>query len=415
MKTVELGQIENLVRENALKNDPTFNRECNNKITEIAKSKGISSGSTMALYDHVAKGQAHGFTVPAFNIRFATYNTARAIIRAAIRNNVGAFIFEIAKSEMKYTQQTPSEYFTSCIGAAIKEGFKGPIFIQGDHFQFSMKSFKKDPEAEINSIKRLASDAVEAGFRNIDIDASTLVDLSKPTIREQQRDNFHCTAEMVKFIRNLGSGSFISIGGEIGEVGGKNSTVEEFETFIKGLNNELEGLKSISKTSVQTGTSHGGIPMPDGTVKMVDVDFLVHEAISKSARSFGLGGTVQHGASTLTEELFPRFPATGTVEIHLATEFQNIMFNHLPEEFKNEIYEWIKKELKDEFKSDQTIEQNIYKTRKKAAGPFKKLFWDLPADHAVFQAIEQKTEKLFKLLNVVGTSEVVGRTVISGS
>jgi fructose/tagatose bisphosphate aldolase len=413
MAPVRNESIDNLARENALKQDLVFNRESNRKIREIAAQNGIFSASTSRLYERVAKEEIGGFTVPAINVRFATYNTARAIIRAAMKNRVGIFIFEIARSEMQYTCQDPAEYVTSVMAAAIREGYKGPIFLQGDHYQFKMKNYKQDPLAEIESIKRLAAESVEAGFRNIDIDASTLVDLSRMSVKEQQRDNSHCTAELVKFIRSLENGKSVSIGGEIGEVGGRNSTVEEFEAYISGLNEEIEGLPSISKVSVQTGTSHGGIPMPDGSVKLVDVDFSVHESIARSARRHGLGGTVQHGASTLPEEFFPNFPKTGTIEIHLATEFQNIMFNLMPGELKAEVYAWLERELKDEFKESQTLEQNIYKTRKKAAGPFKRSFWDLPHDHQVFHGIEEKIVKLFKLLNVIGTKDMVDETYIA--
>lgn len=72
-----------------------------------------------------------------------TYDVARQIFRVANKHNVGAFIFEIAKSEIGYTFQRPSEYASCVLAAAIKEGYKGPVFIQGDHFQFNAKSMQK--------------------------------------------------------------------------------------------------------------------------------------------------------------------------------------------------------------------------------------------------------------------------------
>ena len=40
------------------------------------------------------------------------------------------------------------------------------------------------------------------------------------------------------------------------------------------------------------------------------------------------------------------FPETGTSEVHLATGFQNIIYDskHLPEEFRKEVYGFIKQE-----------------------------------------------------------------------
>ena len=107
------------------------------------------------------------------------YDSARAVFRAAIPRKVGALIFEIARSEIGYTDQRPLEYFTSVMAAAIKEGYQGPLFVQGDHFQVSGKKFKDQPDEEIKAIEQLIQEAIQAGFYNIDIDTSTLVDLSQ--------------------------------------------------------------------------------------------------------------------------------------------------------------------------------------------------------------------------------------------
>jgi len=69
-----------------------------------------------------------------------TYDTARSIFRTAIRMKAGAFILEIARSEIAYTDQRPAEYVAVLLAAALREGFRGPVFIQGDHFQVSARS-----------------------------------------------------------------------------------------------------------------------------------------------------------------------------------------------------------------------------------------------------------------------------------
>jgi hypothetical protein len=69
------------------------------------------------------------------------YDMARAVTAAAKRRNVGPFIFELARSEMGYTEQTCDEFATVMMAAAIKEGFSGPIFIQGDHYQADAKKY----------------------------------------------------------------------------------------------------------------------------------------------------------------------------------------------------------------------------------------------------------------------------------
>ncbi len=344
------------------------------------------------------------------------YDTARALFRTVNKLNVGAFILEIAKSEMGYTHQSPAEYAAVMTAAAIQEGFRGPLFIQGDHFQVSLKKFREDPKKEVEGLRQLIKEAILAGFFNIDIDSSTLVDLDRPNLVEQQRDNFEVAAALTQTVRACEpKGVTISVGGEIGEVGGKNSTVEEFEVYLQNYLNTLGSNQvGISKISVQTGTSHGGIPMPDGTVAKVKLDFDVLEKISKVAREkYGLAGAVQHGASTLPPELFSRFPQTGTAEIHLATEFQNMIYEQLPQPFKEEIYAYLRQECKDEMKAGQTDEQFLYKTRKKALGPFKAEFWGLSdaVRQGIGQKLEEKFSDLFSKLKVNDTKSVVNRFV----
>ena len=373
-----------------------------------------------SIHDLYTKGMAKEeipfwFTVPAMNIRGMTYDVMRQIFQVAVENSVGAFILEIAKSEIGYTDQRPAEYTACVLAAAIKEGFRGPVFIQGDHFQFNAKNYAEDPEAELERIKALTKEAIEADFYNIDIDPSTLVDYSKPTLKEQQYHNYINTAKMTAYIREIEpEGITVSVGGEIGHIGGKNSTPEEFEAFMEGYLEELrkygENIPHISKISVQTGTEHGGIPLPDGRVAKVKLDFSVLEKIGEVARKkYSMAGAVQHGASTLPDELFHKFPEVKTAEIHLATGFQNIIYDHLPEDFKNRIYEWLKTELKNEWKEGWTEQQFIYKTRKKAFGKFKKEFWDLPEDvkAPMMKALKEKFHFLFDQLKVFGTKEIV--------
>ena len=214
-------------------------------IKYIGGQVGVKSASIQGLYEAMGKGEVKGFTVPAINIRGLTYDTARAIFRSAIKNDSGAFIFEIAKSEIGYTEQRPAEYTACCIAAAIKEGYRGPVFIQGDHFQINAKKFVVNKDAEINDVKKLIKEAIDADFFNIDIDASTTVDLDKPSVLEQQRPNFETTAVLTEFIRaSEHSGVTVSVGGEIGEVGGKPlqvGLVDAAADFLVGREQHLDG------------------------------------------------------------------------------------------------------------------------------------------------------------------------------
>jgi fructose/tagatose bisphosphate aldolase len=387
-------------------------------IWEISQALGIRPASIHELYAARGRGEiARTFTIPAVNLRMLAYDSARAVFRAARKIDAGAIIFEIARSEISYTDQRPAEYVSAVLAAAVREGFRGPVFIQGDHFQAGAKKYAADPEAELKAIRELIAESISAGFYNIDIDTSTLVDISKPSLDEQQKLNFELCAELTRFIRaQEPNGITISVGGEIGEVGQKNSSPEDLGAFMKGYDALRGPVTGISKISVQTGTSHGGVVLPDGTLAQVAIDFDVLRELSEEARSkYGMGGAVQHGASTLPDSAFHKFVEAGACEVHLATAFQSLVMDHeaTPEALRREISEWLMVNAAGERKPKDTEAQFLYKTRKKAVGPFKKQFWTLPeaALAAIGASLEKQFAFLFEQLAVGRTTGIVAKHV----
>ncbi len=412
-------EIDALVRD-AVFGDANGKANARKQIHLQARKSGAVASSIYPLYMAIGRSEvSRRFTVPAFNLRALTYDSARALFRAAMRNNVGAFIFEIARSEIGYTEQRPAEYAACVLAAAVREKFQGPVFIQGDHFQASAKKWTTEDgrKTEMKALESLIDEALAAEFYNIDIDTSTLVDLSFPSRDEQQRANYEGTAHLTKYIRaRQPRGITISIGGEIGEVGKYNTQPDEVRAYIDGLRRLLGNSTGISKISVQTGTSHGGVPLPDGTVAQAKIDFeVLRQTTAICRKEYGIAGSVQHGASTLPESVFNKFPESDAVEIHLATGFQNMILDapSFPTEFKREIRDFCFANAADERKPGETDEQFVYKTRKKALGPFKRRMWDMPskAKQPIINELEKKFEFLMEKLGVFGTKDLVARYV----
>ena len=408
---VEKTAIELVMNDNVAKK-----RQLAKKIFDVAYEEGIYSASIHDFYMARGRGEFGGFTVPAINLRSMTYDLARAIFRVGEKNGSGAFIFEIARSEIGYTDQAPIEYASMVLAAAIRESYSGPVFIQGDHFQVNAAKFKENPDKEIESLQALMGDAIGSGFYNIDIDSSTLVDVFKPDLKEQQLLNYDVCASLTQFIRSVEpKGITISVGGEIGEIGQQNSTPEDLQAFMAGIKDKLEkGWAGISKISVQTGTTHGGVVLPDGSIAQIKLDFSTLKTLSELAsKEYGLAGAVQHGASTLPPEAFHKFVECGTAEVHLATAFQNMIYesDHFPDDLKKRIYEWLKVNVANEAKQGETEEQFLYKTRKRALGPFKKEIMGLPQQtrDAIAAEVEAKFDFLFKQLNVVNKRALVNK------
>ena len=389
-------------------------------IRSAALELGVYPASIHELYMARGRGDAPmTFTTPAFNLRALSHHAARAMFRAAKKMNAGAFIFELARSEISYTGQRPSEYATNILAAAVAEGFSGPVFIQGDHFQVSAKKYTADSKAELQAVRDLSIEAIEAGFFNIDVDTSTLVDIHLPTVPEQQRLNSELSAQLSAFIREHEPKDVtISIGGEIGEVGTANSTEPELRAYMDGYNEEMKkiapGKPGLSKISVLTGTSHGGTVLADGSLAKVTIAFDVLRDLSRVARKeYGMGGTVQHGASTVAEENFNKFVQNEAIEVHLATNFATMFFDNIPADLRKEMYAWLDVNSASERKPGMTDEQFYYKARKNAIGPFKAKAYTLPAAEIakLDAAWEAQFDKLFSLLGMKDTKQIVDKFI----
>ena len=107
------------------------------------------------------------------------------------------------------------------------------------------------------------------------------------------------------------------------------------------------------------------------------------------------------------------FPATGCAEIHLATGFQNSLYDHpaFPKALMDDIHAWLRVNAADERKDGQTEDQFLYTTRKKAIGPFKRQLWDLETKDEILASQGAKMGFLFDQLKVPGTAELVAKHV----
>ena len=319
--------------------DQEFRDDARWLIWEIGQIVGVIPSSIHDLYMARGRGEVGGFTVPAINVRGMTYDTGRSLFRTSMQLEAGAFLCEIARSEIAYTDQRPAEYVTVLIAAALREGWRGPLFIQGDHFQVSAKKFAVDPVTEVNAVKALAREAIAAGFYNIDVDTSTLVDLSKPNLDEQQRTNYEQAADIALYVRSeQPDGIDISLGGEIGEVGTENSTVEELHALHgriqpytgahragrRGPFQDQRAVGNHTRRRSARGWNHR---------RRADRFRNPGASLRVARQKYGLAGAVQHGASTLPDSAFHNFPRTETAEIHLATNFQTMLYDQIPGRF----------------------------------------------------------------------------------
>jgi hypothetical protein len=387
------------------------------EIWRLAHQTGNTPASIYPIYQaRAAEELPATFTVPAFNLRGLSYQTTQAALRAAQAQNVGLVIFELARSEMQYSDQPPAIFASNILAAAIKVGWNQPVFIQGDHFQVKAAAPGEAKTGELEALKKLIDEALAHGFYNIDIDASTLVNLNEKSEDEQQKANYLAAAELANYVRDHSpAGITVSLGGEIGEVGvAANSRPEELQAFMNGFQEQFHHPIGLAKISVQTGTRHGGVVEADGSTAAMKVDFETIKNLSQLARhQYQMAGAVQHGASTLPRQLFSEFPRHQAIEIHLSTGFQNLILDHpaFPAPLLAEINAWCDTNCADERKPDMTDAQFHYRARKKAWGAFKKATWDI--DPTILEIIANDLQKecafYYQALGVTDTMPLLER------
>ncbi len=351
-------------------------------------------------------------TIPALNLRTLTFDMACAVFAAAHSRDAGAVIFELARCEIAYTAQEPGEYVAAVLGAAIRTGHQGPVFFQGDHFQVHLEPYAADPEAELASLEALIRTAIQAGFYNIDVGASGLVDYGREALAEQFARNCAITARLVEHVRaRQPDGAPVAVGAQVSPPWGRHSQPADVRAFMDGLTAALPaGVTGPDKISVYAGTRLGGLVQPDGSLAEAAVDFgLLHQLAEILRGEYGLPGIVQYGASTLPTAMLHRFGDAQVCEIHLATGFQNTLFEHpaFPAGLRREIYAHLDQYFGDHRPEGVSDAQFYYRERKRALGHFKRDLWTLDADiRAHFRmAWEQQIGAVFDQLNIANSAE----------
>lgn len=386
---------------------------------EIARVLGIYPASIDRLYQSIGHdGFPHRFTVPAINVRAVAFESARGIFQAMDECRAGAVIFELSRGEIGFTGQRPHEYATSILCAAIAEGYRGPIFLQGDHFQISATRFAKDQDVEIAALEALIAEAISAGFFNIDIDASTLVDLSRAPVAGQQQPNADLSAHLAAIARALEPEDVsISLGGEIGEVGDRNSTPEELRAYLDGVAAILPAeMRGLSKISIQSGTRHGGNVLADGTFGDMPIDLDLIARMSDVCRTeYDVAGCVQHGASMLSLEKIAGLSKSGCVEVHLAAAFLNAAYETLPDACVRQADDWAKAHYAHEWKPTWSEAQFLHHARRYPVAPFKRDWWDAVSCHDRLRgAVRERASAYFAALGVKDTNALIVDTVLHG-
>ena len=303
----------------------------------------------------------------------------------------GAVILEIARSEIGYTDQRPAEYVAVIIAAALREGFTGPLFIQGDHFQVNAKKYATDPEAEVGEVKSSSREEVAAGFYNIDVDTSTLVDLSRPDARRAAAGQLRALRRDHRLHPRAGAEGRHGLGGRRDRRGGPQeldgrgaARLHARAISAHAGRGSAPARRASARSRCRPAPRTAAWCCPTAPSPQVKLDFDALEALSRRrASATGWAGAVQHGASHAAEQAFGNFPRLEACEIHLATNFQNMVFDHpdFPAELSGRIYALARRERPEraEGRATPTSSSTTRRARRRS-GPSSRRCWSLPQD-----------------------------------
>lgn len=375
--------IDYLIKEAAFNGDNDVKTAAQFFIRSAAISLGITPASINDFYMARKDNAWENMTVPAVNIRADAYETSRQVFRVVREQNIGAIILELAKSEVRYSGQSVDEFTTAGFAAAIKEGYVGQIFFQGDHYQVDQNKYAKEPNKEIDTLKRFIRESILAGEYNIDLDPSTLVnegaldeivafenglvdgylknnqelvqgldESGLKAFRHELIDNLPVTEEHRVKLDEL----YEKLHSDTAKV------TMEFIRYIRGLEKELLGGKITISIGIEErhidnpkhknnpSTVRGSIALSQKILKMcadeglvgpskialqtgtmhglggkVDFGIYTRHLAAAKAGLLGISVYVQHGASTIKDRNdFKKMPVDGVGEVHLATEYQKI-------------------------------------------------------------------------------------------
>lgn len=387
---------------------------CSLILRSAALAHGIWCDSIHPFYKTLSTGRKAVMTIPAYNVRGLTYSIVRTIFRTAQKLNAGPFIIEISPHEMSFTQQRADEIGACVLGAALRENYFGPVFIQGDHFKIDAHRSQQEKLTDTNRMQSLISDAIGNGFYNFDIDATHSLTCEHQAGRDALQDHFERVARVCEFIRQAQpQGVTAAMGVEFGSMSRlltqKDLVLREIDMLQSNLA-ALQVTPGLTKICFHLDSDTNA--MDNGLVPHISQSLSQEVLSALSGLSVQLKSMLQiagleiHAGSGISHSVLDNLPSNGIVEVHLGTQIQDIIFDHprFPIGLTEEIHSYLETHCSMDLQAQTSRDYFYYTARKKSWGPFKKAICSLDerTKAAILQDIEKEVSLNFELLRVAG-------------
>lgn len=358
--------------------------------------------------------------VMAANIRIQ--HCFRSIIDAA-KETDSAVLFEIAKSEIGYTDQQPEEFARVCKEAIKAANANIPYCIHGDHITIS-----ENTPAAIAAAEDLIKKEIDAGFTSFAIDASHNFDISAAKTIDQLAANIKITTHLAKLIEKLmkdkgKTRADYSLEVEVGEIGktdpktGKQelTTVDEAVTFIKALH---ENGIYPDLIATNNGTIHGNVYDAEGNViPLLGIDDKRTREVANAIAPLGVK-IAQHGITGTPLELMHKLINAGIAKGNVATHWQDLAIENMPPELVKKMEQWTLDKYRADAKAkkpNMSDKEIVGKNIKNAIKPFKKEIADIDDKYKekIYKACKASAIEYFEAFNGKGSGKVVRNAIES--
>lgn len=320
-------------------------------IRQVAAGNAIYPSSLQGWYARVGRGQAPSFTIPALRLRMISYAAGRAAFRAMRETGAGAVVFSLDGAAKP--AQSPLDYATCLLAAAIREGYEGPLFLEADFL-------RAQPGAD-ERLKELVGEALNAGFFNLEFGLTRLKNLSLPDPTEQEQAYSTDCAALAGFVRQAepaGVGSAIGIRFDAA----LEQLVLRLRTFVPGF-----------ETEFTSRAGHvPGIGKFDLSLGRVEDLGQAKDFAEVALREFYLPTSVSLEGEAVEDELIEAVATFPWVGVNLGARLEAQMFVHpaFPSQLRQEMQRWLETACPGRGDS----------VRPWAYEQFKRELWDLPEE-----------------------------------
>lgn len=349
-------------------------------LREAAAAEGIHCTSLAGLYAALARGLAPPVTVPLLRACVLPYDVARAVLRAARDHASEALAFAFGPEDASDTGLSVLDYASCVLAAALRERHGGPIFLRFGPLRVRSAAFALDAGAELSRLETLASDAVEAGFLNVHVDGSRLVDPGASTPLDKVALAAAVSGRLGAHVRGVRPrGGDVCLVSGIGDPGGREAVVDAARAFLDAfevaLHTRAGRVPGLSALSLRHSTE-GPYELP------VDPDLdLLREAGEVVSHDYRIGGTSIGDVTPLEQGRLSTLPPARVREAELSLALQDAVLDHpaFPLHIRDELHRRVDTQLRAERRPGEDAGDFRRRNRRRLLAPFLRELFDLDA------------------------------------